>query len=91
MPVYVVDNGVDVDKFTPRPVNQALRSKWKLEGKKVVTYLGTFQPYEGIELLVRSIRGVCEKVPEAHLMIVGGGGEHPRIVALAKELGSTGW
>jgi PEP-CTERM/exosortase A-associated glycosyltransferase len=90
VPVYVVDNGVDVDKFTPRPVNTALRAKWKLEGKKVVTYLGTFQPYEGIELLVRSIRGVVAKVPDAHLMIVGGGGEHPRIVALAKELGLDG-
>jgi PEP-CTERM/exosortase A-associated glycosyltransferase len=87
VPVYVVDNGVDVDKFTPRPVNTALRAKLKLEGKKVVTYLGTFQPYEGIELLVRSIRGVAQKVPRAHLLIVGGGGEHPRIVELAKQLG----
>jgi glycosyltransferase involved in cell wall biosynthesis len=26
-------------------------------------------------------------VPDAHLLIVGGGGEHPRIVALAGELG----
>jgi PEP-CTERM/exosortase A-associated glycosyltransferase len=86
VPVYVVDNGVDVDKFTPRPVDEALRARWKLQGKKVVVYLGTFQPYEGIELLVRSIPGVAHRVPGAHLMIVGGGGEHSKIVHLAKEL-----
>ncbi len=87
VPVHVVDNGVDVDRFTPRPADEALRAKWKLGGKKVVAYLGTFQPYEGIELLVRSMKGVARRVPSAHLMIVGGGGEHPQIVKLAKELG----
>jgi len=90
VPVYVVDNGVDVDKFTPRPADEALRAKWKLGGKKVVVYLGTFQPYEGVELLVRAIRGVADRVPDAHLLVVGGGGEHPRIVELAKRLGVEG-
>jgi glycosyltransferase involved in cell wall biosynthesis len=90
VPVFVVDNGVDADRFTPRPPNEALRARWKLEGKKVVVYLGTFQPYEGVELLVRAIRGVVQQVPEAHLLIVGGGGEQPRLAALADELGHSG-
>jgi PEP-CTERM/exosortase A-associated glycosyltransferase len=90
VPVHVVDNGVDVEKFKPRPKNQALEAKWKLQGKKVVVYLGTFQPYEGVELLVRSIQGVAKHVPNAHLLIVGGGGEHPQIVKLAKDLGLDG-
>jgi len=87
VPVYVVDNGVDADRFAPRPANEALRARWKLQGKRVVVYLGTFQPYEGVELLVRSIEGVARRVPEAHLLIVGGGGEQPRLVQLARELG----
>ena len=87
VPVYVVDNGVDADRFAPRPANESLRARWKLQGKRVVVYLGTFQPYEGVELLVRSIEGVARRVPEAHLLIVGGGGEQPRLVQLARELG----
>jgi glycosyltransferase involved in cell wall biosynthesis len=36
------------------------------------------------------MRGVADRVPNAHLLIVGGGGEHPRVVELAKGLGLEG-
>ncbi len=39
---------------------------------------------------MRAIRGVANRVPGAHLLVVGGGGEHPRIVELAKGLGVEG-
>lgn len=90
VPVFVVDNGVDVETFAPRPPSEPLRRELGLAGKKVVAYLGTFQPYEGIDLLVRAMKGVAERVPGAHLLVVGGGGEQPRLVALARDLGLDG-
>jgi PEP-CTERM/exosortase A-associated glycosyltransferase len=70
--VHVVANGVDTEAFTPRPASEDVRRKYKLGGKRIVLYVGTFQPCEGLELLVRSLGRVIERVPDAHLVIVGG-------------------
>ncbi len=70
--VHVVANGVDTEAFTPRPPSEEARRKYELAGKRVILYVGTFQPYEGLELLVRSIQRVLARLPDAHLAIVGG-------------------
>ena len=70
--VHVVANGVDVDVFQPREPSEEVRRKYGLAGKSVVLYVGTFQPYEGLELLVRSLSRVLARRPDAHLVIVGG-------------------
>ena len=90
MPVVVVDNGVDVDEFTPRPRREDLVAKHGLGGKRVVAYLGTFQPYEGVELLLRALPAIAASVPDVHLLVVGGGGEQPKLVELARSLGLEG-
>lgn len=88
--LFVVDNGVDVERFTPRAPRPELAARWGLEGKAVLAYLGTFQPYEGVDLLLRALPEVAAAVPNVHLLVVGGGGEQPRLVALARELGIEG-
>ncbi len=70
--VHVVANGVDVDAFQPRPQSDEARRTHGLGGKRVILYVGTFQPYEGLELLVRSMARVLDRHPDAHLAIVGG-------------------
>ena len=70
--VYVVANGVDAEAFAPQPASDALRARWKLTGKEVILYAGTFQPYEGLDLLVRAIGHIVRSRPKAHLVIVGG-------------------
>jgi PEP-CTERM/exosortase A-associated glycosyltransferase len=85
--IFVVDNGVDVDRFSPRARNPELVARYGLQGKSVIVYLGTFQPYEGLELLVRAVPEIAAQVATAHLLVVGGGGEQPRLVELARSLG----
>jgi PEP-CTERM/exosortase A-associated glycosyltransferase len=68
----VIANGVDVDAFCPAAADESLRHRWGLAGKQVVLYAGTFQPYEGLDLLVRAMRDVVARYPAAHLVIVGG-------------------
>lgn len=70
--VHVVANGVDAAAFTPEAANEELRNRWKLGGKEVILYAGTFQPYEGLDLLVRAIGHIVRSRPKAHLVIVGG-------------------
>jgi glycosyltransferase involved in cell wall biosynthesis len=68
----VVANGVDAEAFSPRPAREDLRRRWGLEHKDVILYAGTFQPYEGLDLLVRAIGDMVRQRPNAHLVIVGG-------------------
>lgn len=70
--VHVIANGVDADAFQPQSPNEDLRQRWGLAGKEVILYAGTFQPYEGLDLLVRAIGEIVRQRPQAHLVIVGG-------------------
>lgn len=70
--VQVVANGVDVETFFPRPGDAAVRGKYRVDSKHVILYAGTFQPYEGLRLLVEAMPSVLSRVPTAHLLIVGG-------------------
>ncbi len=70
--VHVVANGVDVESFQPQAPDEALRHRLGLTGKELVLYAGTFQRYEGLDLLVRAIGEIVQRRPQAHLVIVGG-------------------
>ena len=83
--LHVVANGVDSDKFTPREAPASAWKRWGLEGKRVIGYVGTFQPYEGLELLIEAIGEIQKKVPEARLVITGAGGQEEQLKAFTQE------
>lgn len=72
--VFVVGNGVDTGVFDPASVRvpKDLRRQWRLDGKRVIAYVGTFQPYEGLDLLIRAMPAILSRAPNAHVLIVGG-------------------
>jgi PEP-CTERM/exosortase A-associated glycosyltransferase len=70
--VHVVANGVDVNEFSPRPEVGSLRDRLGLRGKRVLLYAGAFQPYEGLPLLIDAMADLTTRVPQAHLVVVGG-------------------
>jgi PEP-CTERM/exosortase A-associated glycosyltransferase len=70
--VFVVGNGVDAGAFDPSTPDRAVRERWGLTGKQVIAYVGTFQPYEGLELLIRTLPQIVARRPAAHLVIAGG-------------------
>lgn len=49
-----------------------LRDKYSLYGKKVILYTGTFEPYQGLELLVEGARIVLRTNKNVSFMLVGG-------------------
>jgi PEP-CTERM/exosortase A-associated glycosyltransferase len=87
--VFVVGNGVDTTAFAPSPAHRPddLRAELGLSGKHVLAYVGTFQPYEGLELLVRAMPAILARAPTAHLLIVGGSvGENTAIETALQSL-----
>jgi glycosyltransferase involved in cell wall biosynthesis len=58
------------------------------DGQPVVLYAGTFEAYQGIEILVAAFAKALERRPEARLLLVGGSDEQVgRIRQLADSLG----
>ncbi len=49
-----------------------LREKLKLDGKLTVVYTGTFERYQGLDLLMRSAKIVKEHCPDVIFILVGG-------------------
>ena len=70
--VFVVGNGVDAEAFDPATPDRDVRARWGLTGKQVIAYVGTFQPYEGLDLLVGALPQILARRPTAHLVIAGG-------------------
>lgn len=84
----VVPNGVESSLFRSRPPEQAVIDKYQLGGKRVIGYIGAFQPYEGLETLIRAMPAIARELPAAHLMITGGGGDlEPELHALVRNEG----
>lgn len=70
--LFVVPNGVDTAGFCPREVSAETVEKWRLSGRDVILYAGTFQPYEGLDLLLHALAMLVHRRPTVHLVIVGG-------------------
>lgn len=66
--------GVDIDRFRPDPAARArLRDRYGLDGRPVVVCLSRLVPRKGQDMLIRAMPTIRQQVPEAALVIVGGG------------------
>lgn len=72
--VAVVPNAVDATQFLPAgdPDPQLVQAHG-LEGRKVVAFIGSFYPYEGLDDLILSLGQVRARLPDIKLLLVGGG------------------
>ncbi len=88
--IHYLSNGVDRGRFT-RPDSRevaALRERLDLQGKRVVAYLGSLsQPSHPVDLLVTAFQHVLVNIPEAALLLVGGGEDLENLETLTNKLG----
>ena len=68
-----IPNGVDPDTFSAASPNADLLSTWKLSGKKVVGFMGSFFRWEGLDLLIDAIARIADERRDIALLLVGGG------------------
>lgn len=70
--VRVVTDGVDTDIFRPGySVNDLRESLGIPKHRKVVAYLGLLNEYQGVDLLLNTVRDVIKRVPDAHFLVMG--------------------
>ena len=74
--IVVSPNGVDHGLFgTPEPRDEALAADLGLTGATVLGFIGSFYPYEGLDLLIDAMPAIVAADPTVRLLLVGGGPE----------------
>jgi colanic acid biosynthesis glycosyl transferase WcaI len=89
--ISVIENGVETDVFAPPALATdpaiSLRRELGVEGKFVVSYIGTMGMAHGLETIISAAMQLQETNPEIAFLLLGEGAEKERIVALARERG----
>jgi PEP-CTERM/exosortase A-associated glycosyltransferase len=83
-PVY---NGVNPDDFKSVPPDAEFQTKWDLNDKTVIGFIGSFYRYEGLDLLVKAFAKIAAERENAVLLFVGGGEMAQELKILAESLG----
>jgi len=87
--VFVAANGVDIDALRTMPADGA-RTRWNLPSDAAVLgYIGTLQPYEGLELLIDAVPELLRR-RRIHVLITGDGNAEADLRAQVARLGLEG-
>ncbi len=79
--------GVDVDTFHPGVSGDAVRRRYGLADRPVVVCVSRLVPRKGQDTLIRALPALQRRVPEAALLLVGGGPYRARLQRLAHRQG----
>jgi phosphatidylinositol alpha-1,6-mannosyltransferase len=79
--------GVDVETFRPDADRESVRVRYGLTGRPVVVCVSRLVPRKGQDVLIRALALVRRAVPDAALLLVGGGPAQDRLSGLARSLG----
>jgi phosphatidyl-myo-inositol dimannoside synthase len=75
--------GVDTDVFHPDVDGGEVRARYGLSGRPVVVCVSRLVPRKGQDVLIRALPEIRRRVPDAALLIVGGGPNRSRLHRLA--------
>jgi glycosyltransferase involved in cell wall biosynthesis len=76
--VSVLPNAVDPERFAPRAA-EGHRRELRLDGKRVVGFVGSLKPWHGVHSLVDAFKGLHASAPHSVLLIVGDGPERQKL------------
>jgi len=71
--ISVIPNAANPEFFHPGGRDPRLAAELGIAGKKVIGFIGSFNRYEGLDLLVRAARELAARWPEAVVLLAGGG------------------
>jgi glycosyltransferase involved in cell wall biosynthesis len=69
--VFVIENTAETQEV-PAAQRSTVQPGHSYSGKKVVLYAGTFEPYQGLDLLLESAKQVATSVPDVLFLLIGG-------------------
>jgi lipopolysaccharide/colanic/teichoic acid biosynthesis glycosyltransferase len=82
--IDVIENGVEREEFCPRVDSHDLRERFGLNGKFVVSYIGTMGYAHGLEVVLEAARKLRDVQPDLMFLLVGEGAEKEKLQAMAE-------
>jgi phosphatidylinositol alpha-1,6-mannosyltransferase len=80
-------SGVDTEQFRPDPLaRKDIRSRYGLGDRPVVVCVSRLWPRKGQDMLIRALPAIRRRVPDAALLLVGGGPYQSRLQLMAEQL-----
>lgn len=84
----LLPSGVDTDLYRPDAGARAeIRARYGLGNRPTVVCVSRLMPRKGQDMLIRALPGIRARVPDAALLLVGGGPYRPRLESLAHQAG----
>ncbi len=83
--ISVVRNGVDHNLFHPKEPDQNIVREFELNGKFVVSYIGTVGNAHGIDTLVSVAKMLAISDPNILLLVIGDGAEKESVRRMAEQ------
>lgn len=84
VPVSVLHPGADVERFRPDLPTEDIRERHELGNRPLIVCVSRLVHRKGQDVLIRSMRAVQRRVPEAGLLIVGSGPYETKLRTLAE-------
>ncbi|NLP11156.1 glycosyltransferase family 4 protein [bacterium] len=85
--LLLINNGVNLEKFYPQPMNECRQRLHLVLDKKIILYVGYLYPVKGVTYLLDAFSRLRRLRPDLHLVLVGGGSESGALTAQASRLG----
>jgi glycosyltransferase involved in cell wall biosynthesis len=83
----VIFKGVDTERFSPQKRSQELREKLGIHQAPTVISTRSLEPVYNVEMLIKAIPVILNRVPETKFIIAGDGTQRSTLTNLAQSLG----
>lgn len=86
----LIPNAVRQTQFGILPKDEGLLESLNLSGRKIIMTMGRLDPSEqakGFDHIIAEMPALLQELPDLAYLIVGSGGDRPRLEAMAKTLG----
>ncbi len=84
----LVENAIDLDDYARTLAPDQAKAKLGLPANGfLVGAVGRLEPEKGFDILIRAVADLARRGEDVSLVVVGEGGDRPRLEALAAELG----
>ena len=81
--------GIGTSHFAPDPSSSLLRNELGLSSAKVIVSVGRLVHRKGQDRLIQALPAIRQKIPNAHLLLIGEGPYRKKLEALAHQSGVT--
>lgn len=84
--IIVIPNGIDLERFQNLSREEA-RNKLQIKADdKIIIFVGSLRPVKGVKYLIKAMKIVRQKEPNARLILIGNGEEKQDLVKLTGDL-----